>query len=400
MPVMEIPSIISEPIESFSLLKRQKKHLKEYLMGLIVSQKTTISSMNRMFIDGNDQSSLNKFVTQSKWNSMDMNDKRLGLLQTNNKTKYKPWGIIAIDDTLCHKTGKDIEGVDYHFDHSEKKHVMGHNIVTSNYADKETDYPINLKVYHREHSDIANKEGFKTKIELAIELIHDVMSRNIPANAFTFDSWFLCKNMADVIKGYKKAYVARAKSNRVIWIKDVKWSISDFAKSIPAKKFKVIEIKGKSYMAYSLTCKMSKLGKVRICICREKDDDKNLFYLVTNMLDWEERKILETYGMRWNIECFYKDAKQELGFESYQMRKLEGIMKHWYLVFLAYSLLRLAVANGRLGKWLNAETIGKACRDVGIGCVESLLRWAYENYKENIGLEDLMEEIKMKIAKL
>lgn len=402
IPVIEIPKIVSEPLDTFTplLWKRQQKHMREYLTGLIISPKTTISTMNRLFVDGNDQSSLNKFLISSNWNEQAVNDMRLGLLQKSNRTKYKPWGVVVIDDTLSHKTGKRIEGVDKHFDHSEKRYIIGHNLVTSHYADKEISYPIDYRLYHRDGSDMANRMGFKTKIELNIELIHDAVSRNIPVNTFVFDSWFLSKDVSKVINGYNKGYVSRAKCNRIIWIHNNKMNITEYANTVPVKEFKEIKIRDKEYLAYSFVCKMSKLGKVRVCITYEKGKPEDFIFLVTNMLDWEERKILNTYGMRWTIETFYKDAKQELGFEDYQVRKLKGIMRHWYLVFFAYSLLKLGAAKGSLGRWLNAETIGKACRDVIVGNIESLLRWAYEKFKDNVELGGLMGILSIKIAKV
>jgi len=123
-------------------------------------------------------------------------------------------------------------------------------------------------------------------------------------------------------------------------------------------------------------------------------------FFVTNKLDWEEKKILSTYAKRWTIDAFYRDAKQELGFEDYQVRKLKGIKRHWYLVFVAYSLLRLGMAKGGLGKWLNAETIGKACKDVVIESIDSLVKWIYGKFRENISLEVLMDMICLKIAKV
>lgn len=40
-------------------------------------------------------------------------------------------------------------------------------------------------------------------------------------------------------------------------------------------------------------------------------------------------KMLNIYAKRWKIETFYRDAKQELGMEDYEMRKIEGVMRHF-----------------------------------------------------------------------
>ena len=58
-------------------------------------------------------------------------------------------------------------------------------------------------------------------------------------------------------------------------------------------------------------------------------------------LGWQAEGILGRYARRWKVEEFYRDAKQHLGLGRCQMRSPEGTRRHWYLVLLMYSLLRL-----------------------------------------------------------
>jgi len=67
--------------------------------------------------------------------------------------------------------------------------------------------------------------------------------------------------------------------------------------------------------------------------------------------------------LRWKIENFHKDAKQHLGLGKVQVRNIEGIKKHWYLVFLAHSLLRLGVSESSFGRTL-IRSIGKRAKSV------------------------------------
>ena len=82
------------------------------------------------------------------------------------------------------------------------------------------------------------------------------------------------------------------------------------------------------------------MGKVRILISYDKEDfSGDPVYFATDQIRWEATRILKTYSNRAKIEAFFRDTKQNLGLEDYQLRDLRGIKRHWYLIFLAYSLL-------------------------------------------------------------
>lgn len=99
-----------------------------------------------------------------------------------------------------------------------------------------------------------------------------------------------------------------------------------------------------TFYAYCTSVRVKHLDgkKVKVVVSyrNEKLDDRQgpSFY-VTNMRFWESKKVLQTLAMRWPIECFHRDAKQSLGLEDYQGRKVRGVKRHVAMVFFAYVLL-------------------------------------------------------------
>ena len=80
------------------------------------------------------------------------------------------------------------------------------------------------------------------------------------------------------------------------------------------------------------------------------------------------------------LEVFYRDVKQNLGLEEYQVRKGRGAIIHWHLVFTAYTLLALLRRSlrgtmGRLG-WV-LDTLGDVCRWVKRQCFRRLVDWLF-----------------------
>ena len=158
-----------------------------YLSGLIVSENVTLTGVTGRFVEAPGQSALNRFLTASKWSADDVNELRLQLLQEHSETRWGKRGVIAIDDVIIEKTGRRIEGVGKLYDHSEGRFVYGHNLVTSHYADDRVQYPLDLRQYRKKDDPGITDSEFKTKIELAKELVDAAVARGVPG-AFVFDT--------------------------------------------------------------------------------------------------------------------------------------------------------------------------------------------------------------------
>jgi Transposase DDE domain len=79
-------------------------------------------------------------------------------------------------------------------------------------------------------------------------------------------------------------------------------------------------------------------------------------YFITNVessiatAEW----IVETYSQRNWIEVFYREAKGWLGLKEYQVRDKKSLLKHFVLVFCAYSfILWHKLTGGLQRRWAN-----------------------------------------------
>ena len=71
LPILEFPSVVTRYANHFDSLfhnSQQQQHFREYVSGLILADQATIDAINHLFVERNDQSALNKFVTQAVWN--------------------------------------------------------------------------------------------------------------------------------------------------------------------------------------------------------------------------------------------------------------------------------------------------------------------------------------------
>ena len=339
--VTEIPEELKEALAPFRkhFGAPAFEHFQRYVFGLIVSENLTVEGINRNFIEGRHPSSLNRFLTWSVWQQETVNGTRLDELKAAGELKGKGW--LLIDDTLSHKTGKQIEGVGVFRDHSRNRYVLAHNIVTAEFVRPDgVQHPLGFRVYLKK--DYCQSRGltFKTKFELAKELVELAVSLGLEIETVLFDSWYASKDFIRCLKEHKLHWVTRLKSDRNIKIRGTYTPISDFAATLPREAFKKVMVKDQSYWVFSKAVDLKGVGRTRIVISYDnKDLQGDPSYFATDNLHWESKRILKTYARRSKIEAFYRDSKQNLGFEDYQLRDLRAIKRHWCLVFLAYSLL-------------------------------------------------------------
>ena len=57
-------------------------------------------------------------------------------------------------------------------------------------------------------------------------------------------------------------------------------------------------------------------------------------------------EILNLYVERWEIEVFFRQAKQKLAMDKYQIRSAQGIRRFWLLMSLAHFICR--TGTGRI----------------------------------------------------
>ncbi len=81
---------------------------------------------------------------------------------------------------------------------------------------------------------------------------------------------------------------------------------------------------------------------VKLVLIQEFDKSRRLkaqFILVCTDSQFPTHKIIEAYKLRWNIEVFYRTAKQRFALTKFHTRQFEKIHCHVTIVVLAYLLV-------------------------------------------------------------
>src|SRR6184192_4015894 len=101
--IVEFPSVVQDLMTQYADLfanEPERRHFAEYLTGLFIAERKTVSGINREFAVTTDQSCLNRSMTEVSWDPTKLNIRRLEELQRDSCTRYTKHGVIAIDNTL------------------------------------------------------------------------------------------------------------------------------------------------------------------------------------------------------------------------------------------------------------------------------------------------------------
>jgi SRSO17 transposase len=100
--IIDFPTVVQQALQDFGDLfanEPQRRHFAEYLTGLYVADRKTVSGINAPFANSRDQSCLNRFLRLDTWDTQALKQRRLDLLQQHSDTRYSEHGTIAMDNT-------------------------------------------------------------------------------------------------------------------------------------------------------------------------------------------------------------------------------------------------------------------------------------------------------------
>jgi hypothetical protein len=396
--IVEFPTVVQDLLSQYADLfanEPERRHFAEYLTGLFIAERKTVSGINREFAVTTDQSCLNRWITEVDWDAQALNQRRLERLQRDSATHYTPQGVIAIDNTLIDHDGKLIEDAGWFWDHADQRHLIAHDYLIANYVCASgKHYPLEFRRFRKQETCIAADDRFKNHTVLCKELIDWVVEQAIPGD-FTFDSYFTNAEILNHIDSKQRSYVGDLKFNRTITVDGKDWKASEWVKTQlgPLCRRKT-SVAGKEQWYFTKSIRIPGVRHVvRIVVLwKQQRDAEPRKMLITNRTYWEVHRILKTYRKRWTgTETFHRDGKQHLGMGACQLRSGESQTRHMYLVFLAYSALMGQLRHDRAQEWAHVRltTIGESCRAMFRETLGKTIAWVVEQIQQGQSLPEI-----------
>jgi hypothetical protein len=252
-------------------------------------------------------------------------------------------------------------------------------------------YPLTLRLYEQQDND---DQDHDTKYNLAREIATELKDEvGVPADTYLFDSWFTHDSgLPEYIESYGKDWIGPLRSNRKVTYAGEELRVDALEERTDTVARDVDE---ETYHIWTKKLPVSQLGDVKLVIVKketDEDEENPVKYLATNKIDALTEHVICSYGMRWRIESFFEDSKQDLGLGDCELQTDEGSSRYWHLLMAAYSLIRLDPESSALGTVRSQASSLRANLEHSLKeAVYNLLSWVRDN--DDRGVDDLMTEI-------
>jgi hypothetical protein len=310
--------------------------------------------------------------------------------------------VVIINDTIEKKTGKEMELVSYHFDHTMQKSILGYQCVQLGYHNGKLLFPFDAGFHvskARPNTTVRSidkrstgwkrrKEAFRKKTAFAIDMLKRAGNQGVVASFVLFDRWYAHDALiSDCLEtGY--GVISRLKSNRVKYsYEGHQYTLKQLWQNAARKKTKSIH--GFPYKCICLKATLLKLGEVSVLFVSDGKKQWNGFLCTDTGLTPSE--ILTYYARRLAIALFFKDGKQMPYMGKEQSETFEAVVASYSLAMIRYLILIFILC-----KYHRAVPLGPLFRELAETHIQLILMetmWGYIKSILILSSDLLLEEI-------
>lgn len=351
------------------------------VIGLVLSPSTSRKTLTTLWQQSRPDTrywSLPKFLSRGKWCRQQLALRLLSLLISF----FEDW-VYVFDLTHAIKTGKKQFGLHFFPNHrynkknkNQSKFHWGHQFaalgllaITSSGA---TLFPFWVRML------------IPQDLNLNCLSLFESIVKNIPLGLIIFDRGFNNRKIFAILLQLGHQLLVRAKSNAVFY--RLPSSNSKSSQNLPKGKRKKgrkpiygkrLDIRRMRYRQIEVTALgknkrlsvASQLVRTKMCPCvvrlviirtkpkGKKNKPYRYFMVYTSKLELTIERIISLYHWRWGIETAIRDAKENFGFDQYQVYSQKSIESFVQLSFVATSLTQLIFSEAFKSKGLLANSI-------------------------------------------
>jgi SRSO17 transposase len=387
-------AVFLEPFSELVVRSESRQAMERYTTGLLTDlQRKNASEMGRS-LPATSAQKLQEFLTRTRWGAREMDRLRIERMVREATVGA---GALVIDDTGFAKKGTSSVGVARQYSGTLGRVDNCQILVSAHYVDRVFDWPLAGELYlpkiwaedpeRRRTAQVPEGVGFRTKGEIAVSLVDEARSGNVPFEVVIADAGYGDQRpFTDALEARAIPYLVGVAANTPFRL----WESVEADQDVPPPPYSG---RGRPRKPPGLKDRIPARGAgdffsglpsdawnrvawregskgalvreaVRVRVYRSglrgeptpssgwlvaerslRGDDLKYFF-AWGLDDLQLEDLIELAHVRWVVERFYQDAKGELGLDQYEGRLWQGFHRHVALVMLAHCYLTLRQTYG------------------------------------------------------
>ncbi|WOV86995.1 transposase [Sporosarcina oncorhynchi] len=257
--------------------------------------------------------------------------------------------VLIVDDSAYRRDrSKKVELLARLYDHASGGYYKGFKMLTLGWSDGMTFLPVDftLQSSKKTENGIAEKldkrtSGYKRRkeaIEKSTDLLPQMVRRalhaGIEAEFLLMDSWFTMPALIKNVLAEGIGVIGMVKKNKTRY----------FVEGKPVDLTGLYQLarrqEGQFGILRSILCELSDGIQVKMVFVQNKNKKSDWLAILSTDCTLSEKEIIKIYGMRWDIEVFFKTAKSLLNLaKEFQVRSYGSLIGHTTIVFTRFIVL-------------------------------------------------------------
>lgn len=272
--------------------------------------------------------------------------------KVTNLTRHDRPKVLIVDDSSYDRNrSKSVELLARCFDHASQKmrFYKGFRMLTLGWSDGATFIPVDFSLLSSKKSQIngisskidKRSSGYKRRVE-ALQtapeqipgMVERAMNAGIDASYVLMDSWFTYQPLVKEIKEQGLDVIGMVKNLKQRYlVNGQRVSLKElyrFAKPTDGKKG----------ILRSIHTTQANGVPIKVVFVRNRNKKSEWLAILSTDCTLSDHEIIRIYGMRWDIEVFFKTTKSLLKLQKeFQSRSYDGLISHTTIVFARYIIL-------------------------------------------------------------
>ena len=261
---------------------------------------------------------------------------------------------LVLDDSLYDRDRSNkVELLAWTRDHNKNVTKRGFRMLTLGWTDGVSFIPLMFSLLSSQRKDkrlceanenipagspgsARRKEAVSSAMDVSLQLIDEAMKRVRCFKYVLFDSWFSWHSFVVAIKIRQRDVICMLKDNDTLF-----YGYQGRAYKL-RELFSVVEknTDNKEILASAAVYVLGMRMRVVFVTNRNKGAKRKWLALLSTDLSISDEEIIRIYGMRWDIEVFFKMSKSFLRLaKEFRVRSYDSMTAHTSIVFIRHILL-------------------------------------------------------------